>query len=83
MSNHVMYTFGRDFRNYISGHTSTSRLNYFVSHRKAGAQGIRSSRMSAELIVTTQIGKGYFAIWYHANEYYLKTLQRLRQTEWH
>ncbi len=62
MGNHVMHTSGCDFRNYRSGHTTTSRCNYFFSHRKTGAQGIRNPCMSAdsEVIVSTQIGKGYY-----------------------
>ncbi len=58
-----MHTFRCDFRNYRSGRTSTSRRNYFFLHRKTGTQGIRNSRMSADLevIVSTQMGKGYYA----------------------
>lgn len=65
-NHHVMHTFGRDFGNYRSGHTSTFCRDYFSSHRKAGAQGIRISRMSTVLIVSIQIGKGLFALRIHA-----------------
>ena len=61
-NHHVMRTFGRDFGNYRSGHTSTFCRDYFSSHRKAGAQGIRISRMSTVLIVSIQISKGWFAL---------------------
>ena len=61
-NHHVIHTFGRDFGNDRSGHTSTFCRDYFSSHRKAGAQGIRISRMSTVLIVSIQIGKGWFAL---------------------
>ena len=65
-NHHVMRTFGRDFGNYRSGHTSTFCRDYFSSHRNVGAQGIRISRMSKVLIVSIQIGKGLFALPIHA-----------------
>jgi len=68
MGNRVMRTFGRDFLDNRSGHTSASRRNDFSSHREARAQGISISRMSAVLIVTIQIGKGSLAIRIHAYE---------------
>ena len=73
-----------NFRDNRSGHASTSRSNYFSSHREVRTQGVDIFCMSSMLIIAKQIWKWLLALWIHA---YIcnnpPRWWRIVYTEWH